>query len=152
MPAGIAAPILSILASLVSALLRRGPRPSRRRQLELDVHAARSAAASGDDAAVNAVLERQRVSSRVSGRVRKAARAVALAAALGCASCAPSGCGMLRPETDYRARPDVVVVPSDLRVVPITHEGIKGYFVPRARMALLVEDGLLQISELDRKE
>jgi hypothetical protein len=126
------ASILSILASVAGVVAGLFRRPSRRRQLELDVHAARAASATGDASEANRIAERN--------RVRRTLPAIFAAAALLLSGC---GCqsirGWLAPE-DHAAEPRTVVVSADRWMYPMTNDhGTAGWFVPAAVHAEMME-------------
>jgi len=140
-----AASILGILATALAILRDRLRRPSRRRQLELEVHAARAASACGDAAQVNRAAERNRVQRRLPLAV---AAAALLLSGCGCRSIH----GWLRPE-DHAAAPPTVVVPADRWQYPYTNSaGVAGWFVPLAVHTEMMEALVIVESIRARKE
>ena len=128
-----AASILSLLASAISFAVARLRRPSKRRQAELDVHAARAASACGDAEEVNRIAERNRIQ-----------RTLPVVAAA-CAALLLSGCGCqslrrVLSDEDPAAEPRTVVLSADRWQYPMTNSaGVAGWFVPLAVHAEMME-------------
>jgi hypothetical protein len=127
----VGASVLSLLASFVSLVTMIFRRPSRRRQMEIDVHAARSASASGDAEEANRIAERNRVQRMLP---------LFLLASMMLSGC---GCAAFRGwsrNENHAAEPRTVVVSADRWMYPMTNEaGVAGWFVPSAVHAEMME-------------